>query len=78
MFYGQSITAQGWWRKVVDQLKAQFPEADIEAANPAIEARVTTTYGLSLKNEPRTGAAGAVEVALPAWENRRSSLPRIA
>ncbi len=36
LFYGQSITAQGWWRKVVDQLKAQFPEADIEAANPAI------------------------------------------
>lgn len=28
------------------------------------QARVTTTYGLSLKNEPWTGAAGAVEITL--------------
>lgn len=32
------------------------------------QARVTTTYGLSMKNEPRTGAAGAVEVTLLSFD----------
>ncbi len=32
------------------------------------QARVITTYGLSMKNEPRTGAAGAVEVALLTYD----------
>ncbi|MCD4685688.1 MAG: hypothetical protein K8S97_07115, partial [Anaerolineae bacterium] len=45
---------------------AQDPCAGVVAPRVQIgqQARVTTTYGLSLKNEPWTGAAGAVEITL--------------
>ena len=36
LFYGQSITAQPWWRAVVDDLRRRYPEAKIEAVNRAI------------------------------------------
>jgi hypothetical protein len=49
LFYGQSITAQQWWKKVVSQLKTDFPKANIEVANPAIggfksHALIRTAY----------------------------------
>lgn len=36
LFYGQSITAQPWWREVVDDLRRRYPAAKIEAHNRAI------------------------------------------
>lgn len=36
LFYGQSITAQDWWKRVVADLHVRFPYADIEAENRAI------------------------------------------
>lgn len=36
LFYGQSITAQGWWKFVADDLKARFPNADLDIQNKAI------------------------------------------
>lgn len=36
LFYGQSITEQDWWKRVVEDLRRRFPHADIEAENRAI------------------------------------------
>jgi hypothetical protein len=36
LFYGQSITAQGWWKFVADDLRARFPNADLDIQNKAI------------------------------------------
>jgi len=36
LFYGQSITASPWWQAVVADLKARFPNADLEVENRAI------------------------------------------
>jgi len=36
LFYGQSITEQGWWHLVADDLHTRFPYADIEIENRAI------------------------------------------
>ncbi len=36
LFYGQSITAQPWWKTVVDRLRERYPYADITAENRAI------------------------------------------
>lgn len=32
LFYGQSITEQGWWRTVVDDLRQRFPHAHLIAS----------------------------------------------
>ena len=36
LFYGQSITAQSWWKTIVDDLRTRFPFADIAAENRSI------------------------------------------
>ena len=36
LYYGQSITAQPWTQQVTTDLKARFPNADIQAENRAI------------------------------------------
>ncbi len=36
LFYGQSITAQGWWKFVADDLRARYPDADLDIQNKAI------------------------------------------
>ena len=36
LFYGQSITAQPWWKLVADDLRKRFPHADLEIRNRAI------------------------------------------
>jgi len=36
LFYGQSITAQSWWRLVAKDLQTRFPNADIDIQNRAI------------------------------------------
>lgn len=36
LFYGQSITEQGWWKLVADDLKKRFPNADLMIENRAI------------------------------------------
>ena len=36
LFYGQSITEQGWWRRLVDHLHATYPTARLEVENRAI------------------------------------------
>jgi hypothetical protein len=36
LFYGQSITEQGWWEQVVADLRRRFPDADLEVENRAI------------------------------------------
>ncbi len=36
LFYGQSITEQDWWKRVVADLQKRFPHADVEAQNRAI------------------------------------------
>jgi len=36
LFYGQSITAQKWWKDVADDLRRRFPHADLEIENRAI------------------------------------------
>ncbi len=36
LFYGQSITKQDWWKDVVNDLRRQFPHADLVAENRAI------------------------------------------
>jgi hypothetical protein len=36
LFYGQSITEQGWWKIVADDLRARFPHADLVIENRAL------------------------------------------
>jgi hypothetical protein len=36
LFYGQSITEQGWWKIVADDLRARFPHANLVIENRAI------------------------------------------
>jgi hypothetical protein len=36
LFYGQSITEQDWWKRVADDLRKRFPNADLEIENRAI------------------------------------------
>lgn len=36
LFYGQSITGGTWWELVADDLRARFPDADLEITNRAI------------------------------------------
>jgi len=36
LFYGQSITVQGWWKIVEADLRRRFPHADLECANLAL------------------------------------------
>ncbi len=36
LFYGQSITEQGWWKLVVDDLRARFPHANLVVENRAL------------------------------------------
>ncbi len=36
LFYGQSITEQGWWKIVADDLRARFPNANIIIENRAL------------------------------------------
>lgn len=36
LFYGQSITAGTWWKRVADDLQGRFPNADLEIVNKAI------------------------------------------
>lgn len=36
LFYGQSITAQTWWKAVAADLRRRFPHADLEIRNKAI------------------------------------------
>jgi hypothetical protein len=36
LFYGQSITEQGWWKSVVADLKVRFPHANIVAENRSL------------------------------------------
>jgi hypothetical protein len=36
LFYGQSITEQDWWKRVADDLRRRFPNADLEIENLAI------------------------------------------
>ena len=36
LFYGQSITEQGWWKIVSEDLKKRFPHADLVIENRAI------------------------------------------
>ena len=52
LFYGQSITAQGWWKEVVKDLRQRFPNADLKIENRAIggftapDLITTTEYDL--------------------------------
>jgi hypothetical protein len=36
LFYGQSITEQDWWKRVAEDLKRRFPNADLEIENKAV------------------------------------------
>ncbi len=36
LFYGQSITEQGWWKIVADDLRARFPNANLVIENRAL------------------------------------------
>lgn len=36
LFYGQSITEQGWWKIVADDLRARFPHANLVIENRAL------------------------------------------
>jgi hypothetical protein len=36
LFYGQSITEQGWWKIVADDLRARFPHANLIIENRAL------------------------------------------
>ena len=36
LFYGQSITEQGWWKLVADDLRKRFPHADLVIENRAL------------------------------------------
>jgi len=36
LFYGQSITEQGWWKLVADDLRARFPNANLIIENRAL------------------------------------------
>ncbi len=36
LFYGQSITEQDWWKKVAEDLRKTFPDADLQIENRAI------------------------------------------
>lgn len=36
LFYGQSITEQGWWKIVADDLRARFPDANLIIENRAL------------------------------------------
>ena len=36
LFYGQSITCQGWWQQVATDLRRRFPDADLDIQNKAI------------------------------------------
>lgn len=36
LFYGQSITEQGWWKIVADDLRARFPNANLIIENRAL------------------------------------------
>ena len=36
LFYGQSITEQGWWKLVADDLRQRFPHTDLVIENRAI------------------------------------------
>jgi len=36
LFYGQSITGQGWWKQVEADLRRRFPHADMECVNLAL------------------------------------------
>lgn len=36
LFYGQSITAQDWWKPVAEYLRRRFPDADLKIENRAI------------------------------------------
>lgn len=36
LFYGQDLVAQGWWRRVVDFLRATYPTARLQVENRAI------------------------------------------
>jgi hypothetical protein len=36
LFYGQSIIGQNWWKRIVADLQARYPHADIDAVNPSI------------------------------------------
>ncbi len=36
LFYGQSITEQDWWKRVADDLRRRFPDADLDIENRAI------------------------------------------
>jgi len=36
LFYGQSITAQKWWKLVAEDLQRRFPHADLDVQNRAI------------------------------------------
>jgi len=36
LFYGQSITKQGWWRDVAKDLRSRYPHADLRIENRAI------------------------------------------
>lgn len=36
LFYGQSITEQGWWKLVADDLRARFPNANLVIENRAL------------------------------------------
>jgi hypothetical protein len=43
LFYGQSIIAQNWWKRIVTELKEKYPNADIDAENPAIGGFMSNT-----------------------------------
>jgi hypothetical protein len=36
LFYGQSITAQDWWKTVAADLRVRYPHADLQIENRAI------------------------------------------
>ena len=36
LFYGQSITEQDWWKRVAEDLRRRFPDADLEIENKAV------------------------------------------
>lgn len=36
LFYGQSITKQAWWKRVAADLRARYPNADLQIVNRAI------------------------------------------
>lgn len=41
LFYGQSITEQGWWKTVAKNIQTNFPQADIVFENKAIGAHTS-------------------------------------